>query len=532
MSGTEEPVSGREALAAELGQLLGELGQQRKTQKAAVEEANRRRGQEHSRALSLQTVNGWFPKQRGSKEPSVPADFEDLWSVVGVMLEWTKRPIEHHAMGEHRRHWKRLHEAARRPSVLDEQVRAYLEAACKAAEQHPYPGFPGPADPPSLEEVYVRQRSRPAVRDSHDVAHRAAPAVAGSDTTIATAIEPAEVVFQTAEHVCVLIAGPGVGKSTLLRSRLREAAECLAGNAGKTPTAVPVWVSARSLAGEETQVPDALAAATRKLSRYGRHPELGKARFLQRPCTGAHWQLLVDGLDELPNAQQRRAVLEKLASAIAGDPPLYRCVVATRPLAESELDVLDRVLGHKAPRYDLQPFTADDLRTYTGKYFGTRWPQDETARRARQFTAALRSAALAELAHTPLMAFMLCQLYLADPERPLPEGRTAVYKAFTNLLYENNQSRHIADSHEETIARLVESFQTVRARREADQAARQVHEQLPELIDYLAHQWRRTRHRGPAVATLSSHKAVHRPNKVHPGRWDAFLRTCCGTPAC
>lgn len=170
----------------------------------------------------------------------------------------------------------------------------------------------------------------------------------------------------------------------------------------------------------------------------------------------------------------------------------------------------------------LQHFTPGDLHAYTEKYFGTRWRQEEAARRAQRFTGALRNARLAGLARTPLMSFMLCQLYLAGPERPLPEGRTAVYEAFTDLIYDTNHSKHVADSHEAAIKHLVEGIQSPRARQEADEAARQVHEQLPELIDYLAYQ-RRTGHQAPAAATLASHGTLHRPGKVRPELWDAFV---------
>lgn len=41
------------------------------------------------------------------------------------------------------------------------QLKAYLEAAKKAARQHPYPGVPGASSPPALADVYVRQQARP-----------------------------------------------------------------------------------------------------------------------------------------------------------------------------------------------------------------------------------------------------------------------------------------------------------------------------------------------------------------------------------
>ncbi|MEU0602213.1 hypothetical protein ABZ484_28865, partial [Streptomyces sp. NPDC006393] len=538
MSEAAEPASGREALAAKLGELQAKLRRLGKTQKAAVEEANRHRREaagrppdvpwprrEGGKDLSLQAVNDWF--RTGSKEPSVPQDFDDLWAVVAVMLRWTEELRDKPSTRVHRQRWKDLHAEAQRRESLDEQVRGYLNAAGKTAEQHPNAGIADQAATPPLAEVYVRQHSQPTGRDEQRVYRDDAPAAGTGEGPVAVA-EPAEALFRKTgrtDRMCVLIAGPGIGKSTLLRTRLREAAaEWLdpTGSARRTPVAVPVWVSARALVDEQEPIAESLAAATRSLSRYGRNPALDADRFLRRPCAGAHWQLLVDGLDELPNADQRRAVLDKLAYAVTEDPPLYRCVVATRPLADHELDILDRVLGHQVPRYDLQPFTPGDLHTYTEKYFATRWPPEEAGHRARQFTRALRDASLAELARTPLMASMLCQLHLSHPDRPLPKGRTEVYEDFTYLVYEHNQGKRVADSHGEAIKHLVEGHQSPQAKTEAEAAARQVHEHLYELIDYLAHRWL-TGHPAPAAAALAEHPAVPRPGKVRAEVWDAFL---------
>ncbi|MET9878563.1 hypothetical protein ABZZ36_28600 [Actinacidiphila glaucinigra] len=532
MSTTEEP-PGRQALAPQLELLQDELRnvRPRKSQKAAVEEANRRRRAAAGRPkdvpwprdkggvdLSPTTVNEWFPKLRGSKEPRVPHDFQDLWSVVAVMLEWTGQLTDKPSAGRLRHYWDKLHADAQRGTSLDEEVRGYLEAARKVAEEHPYPGLLG--QPPSLTEVYVRQRSRTATREGLTPTGGGSTQ-GGSGTGFDVPTEAAEVIFRVSDRVCVLIAGPGGGKSTLLRTWLRDAAGEWLGSpqvARKFSRGVPVWVSARALAGEETQVPDALTAATRMLSQYGRHPELAKARFLERPCTGTYWQVLVDDLDELPNADERRAVLQKLANAVTQDPPIYRCVVATRPLTENELNVL----GGATPHYQLQPFTINDLHTYIEKCFSTRWPRHEAAHRARRFAAALYEASLAELARTPLMAFMLCQLYLAKPERLLPDGRTAVYQAFTDLLYEKNRRKRIRASHQEAIEHLVEDLQGFRARQETHDAAQQVYERLSELIDYLAHQWL-TGHQTSVTEALASHEAVHRPGKVNQKRWETFL---------
>ncbi|OLZ62154.1 hypothetical protein AV521_42840 [Streptomyces sp. IMTB 2501] len=404
--------------------------------------------------------------------------------------------------------------------AAEDTMREYLLAARKAGEQHPYQSVFGPSAPPSLVKVFVRQRSSRVSRDQA-VSRSDDAAVARHTPDGGVPAEGVETIFRKADRMCVLIAGPGGGKSTTLRIRLRDAAAVLLDDAqtsGDEEQAVPVWVSARTLTGDETQVAEALAAATRKLTGCGRYPGLSEGRLREPPWPGAYWQLLVDDLDELATAAERRTVLEKLAGAVASDPPIYRCVIATRPLAEHELNVLDR----QVPHYELQPFTTDDLDNYAGRYFAARWSPQEAARRAHRFTRELRDISLEELARTPLMAFMLCQLYVIDPERTLPNGRTAVYEEFTDLLYVNNESKRIADSHEASIARLVGSVQSARARQEADAAARQVHLQLPELIQYVAHRWF-TGHESSVPEALASHEAVRRPGKVRPERWEAFL---------
>ncbi|MFE7897234.1 hypothetical protein ACFU3E_06790 [Streptomyces sp. NPDC057424] len=400
-------------------------------------------------------------------------------------------------------------------------VRDYLRAARKAGERHPYQSLFVQGAPPSLIDVFVRQASNRVSGDWQASSHGDGGIVAPRAARGTASAEPVETVFHRADRLCVLLAGPGGGKSTTLRMRLHDAAaDVLVGarTAGEAEQAVPVWVSARTLTGEETRVAEALAAATRNLSRYGRCPELPESRLRERPWPGAHWHLLVDDLDELPTAAERRTVLEKLASAVASDPPIYRCVIATRPLAEDELGVL----GRHVPRYELQPFTADDLNRYAERYFRSRWPEQEAAVRARRFTQALRNASLEELARTPLMAFMLCQLHVIDPEHPLPDGRTTAYQEFTRLLYENNESKRVADSHEASIRRLVESVQSARGRQEVDAAARQVHVLLPELIEYLAHRWF-TGRESSVTEALTSHEAVRCPRQVRPDRWAAFL---------
>lgn len=120
------------------------------------------------------------------------------------------------------------------------------------------------------------------------------------------------------------------------------------------------------------------------------------------------------------------------------------------------------------------------------------------------------------------MAFMLCQLYAADPARPLPDGRSGAYQAFVELIYEQNAHKNIKDTHDEAIRRLKDRHQIPKDNQAAEQAARQVRDHLPELIDHLAHE-RINGHTAPAVDILASHQQANRPQKVQQHLWNAFL---------
>lgn len=421
-----------------------------------------------------------------------------------------------------RDHWAQLHTNATRAAGPDAQLRAYLDAARQLARQHPHPGNSGGSDSPPLAQVYVRQHRTLTTGSSDEPV--GTPQLRG---------EPAEDLFQSTERVSVLIAGPGGGKSTLLRTRLATAADHWLGGEQRavgTGAAIPIRIDARDLAGETTLLPDALAEATARLSRYGRDPHLDRARFLQRPWPGACWQLLVDGLDELPDTRQRREVLQKLAHAAAGEPALYRCLVTTRPLDHDELAVLDRILDRPAPRYVLQPFTDEDVHAYLAGYFAATWPQVEARRRTREFVAALDESLLSELARTPLMAFMLAQLYLADPQRPLPGGRSGLYRAFSDLVYAQNPDKPVWNSHKRAIKNLVQGFHDPQTRKEVEQAAHR-----PTTG------WSNSLTTSPTSGSLiaaprptrrwSLMKPPDRPAGCVRNAGRRSWKTCCGTPA-
>ncbi|WP_445527466.1 NACHT domain-containing protein [Streptomyces cyslabdanicus] len=520
MSKKTDLSAGRQALRAALRE-LEQTALQSRTRTEAIDAANRRLEQAGLAKLGPTTVGGWF-------EAGSPAkDFRSLWALVRVLLEWSGQPSPDTLTGPSRGQatarwmatealWKTRWEQAkdtqpRTPAPVNAPlVTAYLTAARNAARQHPYPGVPGAPSLPALADVYVHQQTHARAADDQDSPSPGNAAMGGNQTG---PVVPATEVFRENAATCVLLGGPGGGKSTLLRATLADSADSwLSGTTGKT---IPVMVSASALTGTDS-LPTALARTiTGDLRQAGLLDELGADFFRHPPRAGVSWLVLVDGLDEIPDTDTRSTVLTMLANTAAAGTGLYRFVVATRPLPATELGAL----GQPVPRYELQPFSPDDLLTYATHWFRT---LDDPGLHADAFLAGLERSRLEVLARTPLMASMLCQLYAADPARPLPDGRTGAYQSFIELIYEQNAHKNIKNTHDQAIRRLKDRHQIPRDNQAAEQAAEQVRDHLPELIDHLAHE----RVHGStafAVEIVASHLQASRPQKVKQHLWHSFL---------
>ncbi|MFD8723872.1 NACHT domain-containing protein [Streptomyces sp. NPDC059629] len=355
----------------------------------------------------------------------------------------------------------------------------------------------------------MRQQATPHTATNHDGpgCDNAAPAPSAAGPP-----QLAEEVFRTGSSITVLVAPAGRGKTTLLRTyRTDSASRWLDDEADAT---MPVLVNAAALATRDL-LPAALAkSATSEFKPHALLDEFTPELFRHPPRLKRPWLVLVDGLDEIPETA-RRAVIHRLIKTAGHHPALYRFVIATRPLSAGELDVL----GPEVPRFELQPFTPEDLRGYARRWFHT---LDDPDRHVRTFTALLDRSRLSTLARTPLMAFMLCRLYRANPARPLPSGRTGAYRAFVDLIYEQNTHKDVGSIHDQAISALKRHHQIPRDLKAAEQAADYVRDHLPELIDRLAYE-RINDDTGPTIALLAALLPVPRPSKVKEPLWNSFL---------
>ncbi|MFJ2241906.1 trypsin-like peptidase domain-containing protein, partial [Streptomyces sp. NPDC087859] len=390
------------------------------------------------------------------------------------------------------------------------RLRTYLDAAQRAAESHPYPGVvPGNVSPP-LSTVYVSQHAR------------SLGAGPGPEVADAERLQAGDVIEH---HMDALVTGgPGAGKSSLLRSLVRE---CVARwrvdgtldaphrTVRRAPMLVPIYVQASDLV-EDRPLAQALEAAAR--ADAGRYSPLGiwpVEFFRERPSAQASWLVLVDGLDELVSRDQREIVLTRLAGIRNADPEAatYRCVLATRPVPE----LLSPGSAHwHAATFDLLPFDSLQLREFAARWLNALGlPEPEQA--AEQFTLQFGERHREALVRVPLMATMLCQLFADQPKPPLPTARHEVYRSFVSLL----QSRQYSDAPTGIIAQA----RTAAARYgvAAVSAAERLPSQVVDLASEFALTWLDGQN-STALEYFTSRTQELRPSDLPEDVWRAILR--------
>ncbi|MEU9085996.1 helix-turn-helix domain-containing protein [Streptomyces sp. NPDC048357] len=375
----------------------------------------------------------------------------------------------------------------------------YVAAAREVARHHPHPFFlPGAA--PSLTDVHWGQQAVPVDPNSPDDGNPAALLGAGQ-RPLPTTEALAE------QQVCVITAGPGGGKSSLLRIWLDQGLNRWTdAQAEEMPVLVPAESLAKHTFGK------ALATAVNEhLRPHGLLDDVPAELFTRPPRAGARWLVLVDGLDEVTSATARRDIVGALAALTKShNAHLFRFVIAARPLATREF----RALGPDVAWYRLLPFSPEDVEQVACRWFGA-LGLPEPALAAERFTQDPAFRRIADLARTPLMAAMLCQLHVDSPDRELPAGRGQIYRQFTDRLHERQCAAASPDTRQRH-AGLERHGPAVLDR------AEHTLERLPELIGLLAAERRRDE-TVSAVSLLESQPAAQRPATVPPGEWRAFL---------
>ncbi|MDX8032572.1 NACHT domain-containing protein [Lentzea sp. BCCO 10_0856] len=340
-----------------------------------------------------------------------------------------------------------------------------LLAQVNAAYEAPY-RLPG-ARKPSLDTIYVRQDLGSAVDEPEQP--RQGPMLDDDGRLIETparpvvrfTVRPPSRTLREAlngDAHLVVTGGPGLGKSTLTLRLAADIAQHWMRRLDEDPLAepvVPLRLTARTLAAH-LDVPLAQALADSTVAEYGpllREP-VDKDLFAGR-AVGCRWLLLVDGLDEVADADQRHRLVSALAAwASAG---AHRILLTTRPTEGGALAPLHRI---SAVRYELQPFDAAALERFAAKWF----PEDDALRFLRQ----IRDAYLDELVQVPLFATIAAIIFSEYNAQPLPGNQYSLYDTYLAHIRRDQPDRfdreklleHLARTRLETDGSLLNAART------------------------------------------------------------------------
>ncbi len=311
-----------------------------------------------------------------------------------------------------------------RPISLPEPLRRILDEQIDEAEQ---PGYRfGSFFVTGLSKIYVTMRLQPA-----------APTIG----TGRTAPRP----FNLTEMMAVyrhgvVTAEPGAGKSTLLAHAARESASWWLDSRRKqlrrrSPfrNAIALRVPAAALVGHDFA---GALAMTWSWAAEGVNREL----FTRPIAPRITWLILVDGLDEILDPDERSSVLHKLNAQMSRSMSNYRVLVTSRPLPLGEVEELR---GLDVGSFRLSPFSPADLERFTLIWFTARAKEGQEyseATEARRFRANVQDAGLSALIHVPLLATMAVLVYERDRDAPLPTSRAELYHEFVSLLREGRVS--------------------------------------------------------------------------------------------
>lgn len=209
------------------------------------------------------------------------------------------------------------------------------------------------------------------------------------------------------DHV-LLVGCPGSGKSTaLIRLLLEEATQALQQGKGQVPVLIELryWnVSIDGLIQGFLQR-HGLTVNDSTLSTL-----LGQGQFL----------LLIDGLNELPSESARTKL-----SAFRRNHPKVPMIFTTRDLG------LGGDLGIEK-KLKMQPLTEPQMKAFVRAYI-----PDQAETMLRQLSDRLR-----EFGQTPLLLWMLCEVFQQSPGHQIPINLAQVFQRFTEQYEESAKRKH------------------------------------------------------------------------------------------
>ncbi|MCA2212614.1 trypsin-like peptidase domain-containing protein [Jidongwangia harbinensis] len=315
-----------------------------------------------------------------------------------------------------------------------------LLAQRRVAEELPYRVVEGEVP---LSDVYVKQRAE-AWR-----AERSRALVRGVAAPVEPSVIPATEMLNRHRNALV-VSGPGGGKSTLLQHLVAESASW--------------WLQPEQPGeGEEPPIGPVVAircAATRLLTGRGWFDSVAEAvnadlhgflatsvtasLFERQPTPGVDWLILIDGLDEVFDADKRARLIKILAQHIATYGTQARFVVSSRVLSATEFSNLRALAAgvdqvHRLGEYNLRPFDRVTVERFADRWYRLRDPAFAEQRRD-SFLHQVDRHRMMPMVRIPLLCTIAADVHQHHPDEDLPKGRTGLYRRFVDTLLKGRQT--------------------------------------------------------------------------------------------
>ncbi|KFB66454.1 NACHT domain-containing protein [Candidatus Accumulibacter vicinus] len=413
--------------------------------------------------------------------------------------------------------------AAQAGASAAELRRGYLDWLSRRANELPLLAADS-GRPVQLASVYtalLTRHARDEVHGGRGQAHQRPSAFGERDRQAAPRQSALEALDE--ERLLVLMGGPGSGKTTFLNF----VALCMAGELlGGQPTSLPLLCQPLPVDDSDQARAAASKEKTPEPQRW-RHGALLPVRVLLRdfaaslppPGTsladGALWTfivgqlpaplarypdelqrelltagglILLDGLDEVPDALRRREQVKQAVQDFAAIHPRCRFLVTSRTYAYQRQDWK---LDGFAER-ELLPFTRGQIERFIDSWYAhlandlCRLTGSDASGRAALLKRATQRPELRELAERPLLLTLMARLQ-SKGGGSLPENREELYAQSVDMLldeWEGLKLRRDADG--QPIVSEPSLGEWLKARRESireqlDQLAYQAHRQQPQL---------------------------------------------------
>jgi len=263
-------------------------------------------------------------------------------------------------------------------------------------------------------------------------------------------------------HRCIVLGGPGTGKTTLMKSLVTSVIN--GRSAESLNDLIPVFVVLRNLAKKGHSIEEAI------VSTFADYHFPGAEKFVESALSQGRMLIVLDGLDEV--GVSREFVAEQIAGFCERDNQQEhrnRVIVTCREYSYRTRD-LQTVIPEIVR---VEPFANHHMRVFLQG-----WPMHKGRLAIRLYTLIQNDPHLRDICRNPLLLTILTGLYLDTDNFELPTSRERFYKAaIEELLIQRPARRQIkqefdADDKRKILERVaLERLETAGPHEDAEELA-------------------------------------------------------------